>query len=258
MLLDAACCSPAPIITASSAASYTAVNALHLHVDGGEHIDMVTALLDDLKSLGMSGKLHTITEIIAGSQRQELPSTYSSHTPGTSDCEQFEFFSTIGLADRDMALSTLKHILPRLEGNPGIVVEVEHVVANIDRLGIWQGIDLKSVEEIPSESVGLRRLPKLPFEIHHCIDIYDAGPNPLNIRDLMTDTKRLGISLGGWFAFEKEGRASYRSNAFTNAPNLKQNVFTQYELLSTYLVSTGMNVTLRTIVEHVLGVWKIA
>src|SRR5260370_41342357 len=109
------------------------LGTMHLHMDGGGKADLVLNLVRELEAKGAGGKLTAVTRSVAVPQRKDQPTTYSSHTPGTGDEEELEYFSTSGMTDRIGTVGCLKDILPKLNDHPGSVVEVERVVATLER-----------------------------------------------------------------------------------------------------------------------------
>src|SRR5258708_6736057 len=107
------------------------LNSFHLHVDGGDNRQLVLDLLGHFEDRGALGKLTPIRHALEGPQRREIPETYASHTPGSSCHEDFEYFSTMSLQDRDDAVVKLKELLSIVKDRPGLVVEIERVAAVI-------------------------------------------------------------------------------------------------------------------------------
>src|SRR5436305_1680991 len=89
------------------------IGTIHVHIDGGTHSEVVSHLLQEAETKGLSGKINTISRAMAGNQRGEFPDVYDSHTPGTGR-EEFEYFSTIRLDDRDAAIAFVNAVYPVL------------------------------------------------------------------------------------------------------------------------------------------------
>jgi hypothetical protein len=231
------------------------LGTIHMHVDGGGKSDLVLEVVKSLEKRGSKGKLSVIARSVPGPQREKHPEVYKIHTPGIDDEESLEYFSTSGIADRNDAIECIKLILPRLTEHPGAVLEVECVIGAITD-GKWSGA--KGVPPIRGEEVRFDKSPTLPFEIHHAFDVpMEAGP-PLDLDKLLADVTELGIPVGGWFAFLKnEKEWSYRSNAFVERVYLEEYVMAEYRKLAEYLKERNILARQWTIVEEVLGIWKI-
>jgi hypothetical protein len=231
------------------------LGTIHMHVDGGGKSDLVLDVVKALEKRGTKGKLSVITRSVAGPQREQYPDVYKIHTPGVDDEESLEYFSTTGLADRKDAIETIKLILPQLMEHPGAVLEVECVIGTIFD-GEWR--HAKGASPIRPEEVQFDKSPTLPFEIHHAFDVpMEAGP-ALDLDKLLADVTELGISVGGWFTFLKNEREwSYRSNAFVERVHLEEYTMTEYKKLTEYLKKRKIQARQWTIVEEVLGIWKI-
>lgn len=230
---------------------------LHLHVDGGDDPHLALNIVLQLERQSCPGKVNRVVNSIAGPQRASLPETYESHTPSTDGVEQFEYFATTWLPNRQKAVEVLRNIIPTLESHHGVVIEVERVIARIDQAGVWHA--MKGTERIPpieAQDVNWEVSSTLPFEIHHGFDL----PLDSNIAlpDLLKETTSLGVVVGGWFSFARRGRLSFRSNSFSHADGLREMVLREHKALSEYLQQRGFSCPLRTVVEEVLGVWRIA
>jgi hypothetical protein len=214
---------------------------------------MVLDLVLQLEAAGAKGKLTEVARSVAGPQRKEQPATYASHTPGIQD-EELEYFSTSELTDRTMAVSFLGSLLPKLSAHPGAVVEVERVVATVQDMQ-WAQVPVAEMAPIEGMEVGFHKNPSLPLECHHAINIR-AESEPLSLDDLLQDTAKLGIVVGGWFNFAKEDVWSYRSNSFWSAERLRDQVLKECELLHRYVQERGHVYDMWTIVEQVIGIWR--
>jgi hypothetical protein len=236
---------------------FSQAGSLHLHVDGGDDPHLALEIVLRLEREGCLGKVNKVKASVAGPQRALLPETYESHTPATAGVEQFEYFATAWLPSREKAVEVLSQIIKSLQSRTGVVVEVERVIARVDTADEW--IPMKAnnaIAPIRSQEVGWEASATLPFEIHHGIDL--PLDSSLSLEDLLKDTTTLGLVVGGWFSFTRRGQLSYRSNAFSQAVGLKELVFKEHQILSDYLRGRGLSCRVRTVVEEVLGVWRIA
>lgn len=246
--------------------SSTELGAIHIHVDGGQNEAVVRAVLGDLNARGYRTKMQHVLEAVAGPQRAFLPEVYGSHTPGEGGEEQFEFFSTTLIANRDEAVAVLREILPRIQSTPGIVVEAEQVVSLAISSGGHGQMDTTrvsmeqkaEVDIIRSEEVGgYRTAPTWPFEVHHRFDVpkvYDAHPCPME--SLLTFAEKNGFCVGGWFVFDDLGSWGYRSNEFMQLKELGPKMRRQSRSMLVGVQNLPFPAQLLTSVgEKVLGIW---
>ncbi|MDP3509793.1 MAG: hypothetical protein Q8T09_17620 [Candidatus Melainabacteria bacterium] len=248
--------SSSPLIVPADA-SFSTLGSLHLHIDGGKQARLAKSIAAQLAKEGELTKVQAVLGAVGGPQRQQLVETYSTRTAGSASQDTIEFFSSVGLRSRQHAIATLKQVLPNVKNDIGIVLDVERVVATVDAANGWKQIEFYELDGFTAGEIDFACSYTQPFEIHHLIDIYDTGENPLDLETLMRDSISMGINLGGWFQFSKTGRAAYRSNAFSQAYQLKSKVMMQHELLSVYLENSGLNYRLRTVIERVLAVCRI-
>jgi hypothetical protein len=230
------------------------IGNIHIHIDGGEEFGLVENLLVKLNSYRCVSKINAIEEFIAGPQRKEFPDTYQSHTPGTGS-ERLEFFSTSSAGTREGAVGLLSYILSEIKGVPGIVVEAERVVAQIDAQGNWKGIPYSDLSRIRAEEVGYEPAETLPFEIHHAFDV-PLDYQSISLGPLLQETTKRGLRVGGWFRFAKHGCRAYRSNAFFIENGLQAHALAQHQALDGYLRGKRIQYKLWTVVEQVVGVWR--
>ncbi len=235
---------------------FSRIGTVHLHVDGAHDFALARQAVQTLEAGGAPGKLTRITKFIAGPQRTEQPEVYGAHSPGTVG-EEFEYFSTTLIRDRAEAVSATRQVLPMIAESPGTIVELERVIATIDTDGRWERLAEKGLEPVDGHEVGFATATRLPIEIHHAIDAGSNTPAPLTLKDLLELSRRCSMNVGGWFLFEKPGQCSYRSNEFSESQDVRQYVELQHAALTAALRGRGANCTVRTLVEQVLGVWKI-
>jgi hypothetical protein len=235
--------------------SFRALGAIHLHVDGGGDPGFVLELAKELERAGAPAKVTAISRSVAGPQREELPETYSVHTPSRDGEESFEFFSTNLMRDREMAVSLLRQALPRLAGRPEMVVEVERVVATL-RDEVWRSTSFNAVNTIRADEVGQLSKPTISFEIHHAFDV-DRGVQLPPIEEIARDLQSAGIRVGGWFRFLRTGNEqSYRSNSFCTAKVLRTTMLFEHKILRDYLAHFHIPCEVWAIGEQVLGIWR--
>jgi hypothetical protein len=239
------------------AGHFRRLGTLHLHIDGAEADDLPVSLIREFEAGGRSAKITTVARSIAGPQRQELSETYSSHNPQRGAQEAMSFFSTVETRNREDLVYAAGKALSQLRSRKGVVVEAERVVARVDSNGRWTSVAFDEIAAIASPEVDFASAPTMPFEIHHAFDIRRRGDAPFNLEKLLADTNRLGIPVGGWFMFSKRDCWSYRSNSFANQDGIQEKVTREWQLLDEYLRSSGLAYELWTIVERVLGVWRL-
>lgn len=228
---------------------------LHMHVDGGGNLDLALNVIRQLELLGLSGKLNLVIDSVAGPQRALLPETYESHTPTAGGEERFEYFSTISIGTRERAIEVLRKMLPLLLSAPGVVVEVERVIARVDDAGHLAFVNLRTLP-ITVQEVGFSPSQTLPFEIHHAFDMpKEAGGGP-KLAELLADCNPLGVEVGGWFSFARTNTLSYRSNAFAEAATVEGKATREHMALNRYLGEHGYQCHVRTVVEEVVGIWR--
>jgi hypothetical protein len=240
------------------------LGTFHVHIDGDDqaHIENL------IKGLGSKfpSKVNRITgEPVPGPQREDpnFDETYRYHTPGTLEDEDFSVFSTTMLGAGSKlspdAIETLKRIITVATRRPGPVVELERVVAIIDEDGVWTEVEL--ISDPPdlwklSDECDYPRLNTFPIEIHHAIDIPKQSSIPP--LDLTKDMPK-GPNIGGWFLFEKQNTWAYRSNQFADWSDYEHYAKDGDTRLRKFLVELrerGVEATLRTLVEQVLGIWR--
>jgi TIR domain len=240
------------------------LGAFHVHIDGDDQAH-IESLLGELGPT-FTSKVNRVTgEPVRGPQRDDpdFDETYRYHTPGSLGNEEFSVFSTTMLGvDSKLspeAIDALKHIITVVTRKAGPVVELERVVATIDKDGVWAEVDLISDPTNLwklSDECDYPRLSTFPIEIHHAIDIPKEGSlPPLNLAE---DIPK-GSNIGGWFLFEKETTWSYRSNQFADWSDYEHYAKDGDARLRKFLAELrerGVEATLRTLVEQVLGIWR--
>ncbi len=240
------------------------LGTFHVHIDGDDqaHVD---SLIGELGP-NFSSKVRRITgESVPGPQRDDpdFDETYRYHTPGSPKNENFSIFSTTMLGEDSKlsfeAINALKHIIDVVTRKTGSVVELERVVATIDEDGVWTEVEL--ISDPPdlwklSDECEYPRLSTFPIEIHHAIDIPKKSSLPP--LDLAKDMPK-GPNIGGWFLFEKENAWAYRSNQFADWSDYEHYAKDGDARLRKFLAELherGVEATLRTLVEQVLGIWR--
>lgn len=253
---------------------FSKIDSVHVHVDGGGEPGPVQSLVDQLQREGCDGKTTPITGFVAGPQREEdwAVTTYESHTPGPSGREHLEFFSTSLLTshigDMQFAIQRLNGILTHLheqkESLPeGIVIEAERVIAKGEEKIVWSQTSVDESLTIHSPDVGFERSRTADIEIHYGFDIPKKGKwekeAPITLNELRNECDQLGISVGGWFFFEKPDKWSYRSNQFARIA-AERRVQEQRDKLNEYIARKGKQLgfecKVRALIEQILGVWR--
>lgn len=229
-----------------------------MHVDGGGEYSLVLGLVRKLESGGRASKLTVVARSVAGPERKEHPETYASHTPPGGE-DALEYFSTSAIRDRADGVEILREILPTFGNRSGTVIEAERVVATVEN-ATWSQVGMEDFQPFRAEEVGFRRNASLPFEIHHAFDISAAAASQLDLKQVLSETTKLGLVVGGWFNFARgtrsQGDQSFRSNAFGQRRGIRERVLREQELLVMYLRDKRMEFRVWTIVEQVLGIWR--
>ena len=235
--------------------NYRQLGSIHLHVDGGPQIEPVRRIIS-----AYGGKLQQVLHAVAGPQRQDLTEVYQSHTPGDIERESFEFFSTLLLASRDDTITTVRKILPTLISYPGVIIELERIVAvgnSVRSTTQWQETDASAINPLSAQEVNSQQAYTLPIEIHHGINISKESTfYPIPLSQLLSISSKLGMHVGGWFLFEKDDSWAYRSNEFTTLDRFQQEMREQHLKLHDYLSKVGIQSQLWTIAERVMGIWR--
>lgn len=232
---------------------FSRVGNVHMHVDGGVNAGLVRDVLRSGEVNGELGKMSTVIRSVAGPQRDELPDTYASHTPGAADAEQFDYFATIHLGHHREAVRRVHEVVSRLANTREVVIEVEQVVARMDDRAPLSWLPTPHEDSISSDEVGYERDATLPFEIHHGFDL-PVGAR-LSVESLLQETTQLGVTVGGWFVFAREDRLSYRSNSFCDS-SVGAVVTNEHDRIRQFLSEMRLECPLRSVVEKVLGVWR--
>ena len=254
--------------------SFSNIDSIHVHVDGGGASAPVENIVKQLMDQGSPGKTTPIKEAVSGPQREETwaVGTYESHTPGPAGKEHLEFFSTSMLSDnlddRQVAIRRLSQILKMLfeeQSNlpEGIVVEVERVIGRGEDQIVWSEIAVDDTFVIHSPDAGFERSRTAEIEIHYAFDIPKIGKwekiPPITLKELKNHCNALEIYVGGWFFFEKAEKWAYRSNQFARSVEQKK-IQDQRDKLNKFLAGMGQQKefqsTARALVEQVLGVWR--
>jgi len=249
--------------------SFRKLSTIHMHIDGGGHINLKSRIEDKIRELetkGFIGKSNTIINAVKGLQRDhpDYLETYDSHTPGSVGFEQFEIFSTscFGKLDslNEKFSNIIRNVIEEFKRTKGIVIEVERVFASIDKNGIWRIAPVDLIESIDERTIQYKRSNTHPIEIHHAFDVPKSGlyknQSPITLTELKNQTGQLNIRVGGWFIFEKAEYWAYRSSQFSQYENYKETSQEYHRKLNAYLKEKGIAFELWTMVEQVLGIWK--
>ena len=242
---------------------FSAIDSIHVHVDGGVAADLVENVVELLNREGYPSKVTSIQDTIAGPQRKDLPPTYKSHTPGTDDQEKLEYFSTTLFKNLGEAKQPLRRLLGELAAQNGIVIEAEQIIGKIGQDFRWSKTPMREVPTIHSAEVGFERSNTLPVEIHYGCDVPKRGSwtetAPLGLETLLDVCAELEIRVGGWFLFEEMNTWCYRSNMFEGNV-VPERVKKQRDDLARHLARIGdeleFECEVTALVERSLGVWK--
>jgi class 3 adenylate cyclase len=241
--------------------SFSELGTIHLHIDGGMFaVELVKIIVETLNREGFPSKLTPIVKAVPGPQRDDVGETYESHTPGDRR-EELDYFSTTRLTMDSSSREKLREVLESLSKEKGIVIEAEQVIGKGGEKISWSD---NMSPDFFSSSVGFKRAPTLPIEVHYACDIPKESAwrktPPLDLDSLLEVCSEVGIRVGGWFLFDDGGDVwAYRSNMF-NEREFKEKVQKQRDDLALYLnrlgEERGFKCTVNALVERSLGVWK--
>jgi hypothetical protein len=245
---------------------------IHVHVDGADRVAELIELLREFDGGAAApahfpGKLDHVLSFSSGPQRDDwaFVETYRGHTPGRADCEVFGSFSTIRLASGvelgAEAIAVVRQLLEFVSDQPGAVVELERVCGVLEAGGVWNDANPPLIAD-PGElsSAALRtfqRRATSPIEIHHSIDI-PKGAETSEFDPVVTIGQLpTWPNLGGWFLFDHGESWSFRSSEFARSMDEYHYAASQgHRRLEDFLADLGFDHELRTLVEHVLGIWR--
>ncbi len=163
--------------------SLSELGSVHLHADGASDKG---SLINALEATGLRSRIHEVLKYLPGSQRQSLPQLYAVHTTGFGDQEKFNSFSTTGLPDLGKIDEILASIQRVVRYDRGLVLELERVIAKVDRDGQWAlAPAVLDDERVKIPGLDTDVIRDYPIEIHHGLDILDEGFMP--DRDLPLD-----------------------------------------------------------------------
>jgi hypothetical protein len=235
---------------------FSKVGLAHVHIDGARNRPLILEIVQDLSRIGMPGRLNEIVRFVAGPQRQILPAVYQSHTPVLAGKESLDFFSTNQVPDRDGAVVALDLIMEKLQAVPGAVVELEQVVAIFNETG-WQFASPdKALSPLQASEVRFSPATTWSYEIHHGFDLLKTKTAPLALANLLAHCSAQGITVGGWFLFERPNHWAYRSNSFINSADFQAQVEREHSVIRHFLEDQGLQAEQWTSVEQVLGIWN--
>ncbi len=242
--------------TGLEAGALNKIGLPHVHIDGARNVDLVLGIVQELEAKGDLGKLNHVIASVAGRQRKELPEVYESHTPVIEGQEALDFFSSNIVQDRNDAIQAVNLIGQKIRNTPGCIVELDQVVGWYGSQG-WQWIEsADEIEPIKPDEVDFQPQPTWPYELHHGFNLpKDSEALPVPLEKLLEDCEKAGITLGGWFVFDKGNEWAYRSNSFSQSTNVRKVVEQEQANLNSILVAYGKDIKARTLVERVLGIW---
>lgn len=250
------------------------LDSIHVHVDGAGALYVVESLVDEFNRKGWPSSKNTVLGFIEGPQRKEKPHIYGAHTPGGLDAENLAYFSTHLFGNFAATKRECHELLDRLNASQvgEIVVEAERVIGKLGYPGNeiqWSNVAHPDYTELCSGDVGYKIAQDTePIEIHFSIDIPKTGVwsekppfDPEDLQPLVALSSAIGISVGGWFVFdkEKENKWAYRSNMFeTHVDRYRiERSWQQLKMaLSNRGQADGFESVVRTLVEHSIGIWK--
>lgn len=249
-------------------ASFSRIDTVHVHVDGGDDLSSVAEIVSQLLREGWQSKINTVVDFTGGPQREKDPTTYASHTPGGLGREKLEYFSTHvfgGLAETKRELHRLLSKLQETD-SAGMVVEAERIIGKLgDDRQEWTDTYIQHYPVLCSGDVGYASSKTKPIEIHYALDIPREGKwlskSPVTLRELTTWASELGICVGGWFLFDKreQSRWAYRSNMF--AKEARHDEIEEYRLrLKDKMKEVGgvrgFTCEVKALVEQTIGIWN--
>lgn len=228
----------------------------HVHIDGARDQALVLEIVKELEAKGDLGKFNLVIQSVAGKQRAELPEVYESHTPMLEGQEALDFFSSNIVQDRNDAIQCVNLIGEKIKNIPGCIVELEQVVGWYGPKG-WEWIESgDEMEPINPEEVDFKPQPTWSYELHHGFNLpKDSDKPPVELVVLRDDCEKAGITLGGWFVFDKGKEWAYRSNSFSESADIRTVVEQEQASLNVILAQYGKDTKARTLVERVLGIW---
>jgi DNA-binding winged helix-turn-helix (wHTH) protein len=248
--------------------SFSKLDTVHVHVDGGSGEAPVSEIVARFVGEGRPSRMNSVMDFTDGPQREEDPATYASHTPGGIDDEKLEFFSTHLFGGFAETKRGLHRLLSRLEEtrSEGMVVEAERIIGNLsDDSNEWSDTYINHYPVLCSGDVGYTISKTKPIEIHYALDIPRQGEwlnaPPLGLRDLTLLSSELGIRVGGWFLFDKreQNKWAYRSNMFEREARREE--IEEYRVkLRDKLIEVGsargFTCEVRALVEQTIGIWN--
>ena len=236
---------------------FNALGAVHIHIDGSQKESLIIRLLKKLAEKQCASKINYVQGFIAGPQRRELPEVYESHTPAIEGKEALDFFSTTMVVTRFKAISTVNYLVSQLKEIVGTIIEVEQVVGMMNDEGYKELPPNEFYVNIDSSDVAMFPQPSLFYEIHHGFDLPRTEELPISLPKLLEFCVANDIAIGGWFVFDKGDKWAYRSNSFSDDPNVGEQVQREYGILQKFLEDSKLSFTLRTMLERILGIWKM-
>lgn len=253
----------------SHGVDFNELDTIHVHVDGADAEQLVDSLVRELRDEGHPSKMHNVIDRISGPQRAEDPATYLSHTPGGTH-ERLDYFSTHLFGGLGETKRQLQELLSHLHQRNvrEIVIEAERIIGKVGERPEdvkWSHISILDFPVLSSGDVGYEKCPTKPIEIHFACDIPRRGrwldKQPLELSQLLDITNGLGISVGGWFLFDKHSKDkwAYRSNMFVEDVQ-QEEVEDIRRRLKTKIEEIGkreeFSCEVKALVEHTIGIWQ--
>lgn len=263
------------------------IDSIHIHVDGAHARELIQDFAICQNNMNRITEISSIERFISGPQRNELSTTYKLHTPGKSEKEELDYFSTtqlyLGSANLNkeicsqitqIANDLLCDLDQKSEETEGVVVELERVVGVVSSEGvpeISEALYLPSnIREFLLEGMLFAPFNKLnnseparaaAYEFHFSIDIPKKNQyRPIDLNYLIKLSNEIGLNIGGWFMFADKNRWAYRSNSFESEVS-KEILENRWATLRSRLLEDNLvqlrEARLRLLAEEVLAVWKI-
>jgi hypothetical protein len=92
------------------------------------------------------------------------------------------------------------------------------------------------------------------FEIHHFADLPLAAT--VDFRNWTKSCSDRGISVGGWFKFDKQSVSAFRSVRFEAKPDILR-LMEETRQINELACELGGNSSVETIVEQILEMWRV-
>ena len=252
-----------------------------MHIDGVSDFSQLQSKVDEKLSIDQRlCKQVVIKQSLKGPQTklQEFKETYNAHNPISAEDASFSYFVSIGLNSsttlpnnkkKQEAIDYVASWMAIISSEEKIALEVERVIAKIDYYGKYNDIDngrltfvgnteFDDFAKIINKNTFSNNKRSKDCEIHHYLDFDKDNVNqqPIELIKLLDLCNENDITVGGWFVFDSKNEWLFRSNLFADKTNAIEIAKTQDRLLRTAISNRFKNVRIKTVVEHILGIWK--